>query len=331
MASPVSAAAPAAARAVDRLRHDLAVIVISTNEARWLEPCLATLFEHAGDLALDVVVVDNESTDGTAELVEARFPAARTVHSSNHGFAHGNNRGLMTTDARYVLFLNPDTEVVDGTFAGLLAYMDSHPEVGLAGCRQVNADGELWPTARRFPSVARAFGEALGPGWLPFRTGWLGECELDLSRYDRELDCDWTAGSFLLVRREALEGAGYLDERFFIYSEEVDLCLRVKGAGWEIRHLPQLTIVHHAGKAGGSPRMEAQLAFARRQYAGKNFGPPRRAAFVAAIGLRHLARWVAFSLSGDPRAAAQRQALLTLLGRREPPFGAPPRRAVRPR
>ncbi len=332
MASPGNASATAAGPIAAGPRHDLAVIVISTNEAHWLEPCLRTLFEHAGELALDVVVVDNESTDGTAELVAERFPAARTVPSANHGFAHGNNRGLMTTDARYVLFLNPDTEVLDGTLADLLAHMDAHPEVGLAGCRQVDANGELWPTARRFPSVARALGEALGPERLPLTAGRLGESELDLSRYEEELDCDWTAGSFLLVRREAIESAGYLDERFFIYSEEVDLCLRIKRAGWQIRHLPQMTIVHHAGKAGVSPRMESQLAFARRQYARKHFGPLRRAGFLAAFGFRHLVRWLAFSLRrGDPRAAAQRQALLTLVGRRKPPFGAPPSLAVRPR
>jgi N-acetylglucosaminyl-diphospho-decaprenol L-rhamnosyltransferase len=256
------------------------------------------------------------------------------VRCPNRGFAHGNNRALMTTDARYVLFLNPDTEVVDGTLEGLVAYMDRCPELGLAGVRQIDAGGELFPSARRFPSVTRAFGEALGPERMPFTASWLGECELDMSRYDVEFDCDWTSGSFMLVRREAIESAGFLDERFFIYSEEVDLCLRVKQAGWALRHVPLMTIIHHAGKGGVSPRMEAQLAFARRQYAHKHFRPARRAGFLAAIGLRHLGRWLAFSLvrRSDARARhAHRRALRTLVGLGQPPFGEPARHAVRPR
>jgi GT2 family glycosyltransferase len=202
--------------------------------------------------------------------------------------------------------------------------MDEHPEVGIAGCRQLDSEGGLWPTVRRFPSVGRAIGEAIGPERLPFNAAWLGESDLDPSSYERELSCDWTSGSFLFVRREALESAGALDERFFFYSEEVDFCLRVRQSGWEVRHFPGFTIVHHGGKTDASPRMEAQMAYARKQYARKHFGPLRRTGFIAAIALRHLIRWAAFSLrgSGNRRAEAQRLALMTLLGREKPPFGS---------
>lgn len=313
--------APAAAGAT----HDLCVIVVSHDSRRWLEPALNSLFAHAGAIDLDVVVVDNGS-DGSAEYVEERFEGARAIHCANRGFAHANNCGALTADARYVLFLNPDTEVVDGSLADLVEYMDDHPRVGLVGCRQLDADGGLWPTARRFPSVGRALGEAVGPERFPFAAAWLGESELDLGRYDEEFPCDWTTGSFLLARSEVLPSDGPLDERFFFYSEEVDLCLRVKQAGWEICHLPRFTIIHHGGSTDSSPRMEAQMAYARSQYAAKHFSPPRRVAFVAAIGLRHLLRWIAFSLRGADkrRAAAHRRALMTLLGREAPPFGAVP-------
>ena len=301
-------------------RDDLCVVVVSHNSRRWLEPALSSLFAHAEGVALDTVVVDN-GEDGSGREAAERFEGVRALACENRGFAHANNRGLETADARYLLLLNPDVEVLDGSLADLLAHMDDHPEVGVAGCRQVDEEGRVWPTARRFPTVARAIGEALGPERLPFQASWLGETELDLSRYDEELDCDWTTGSFLLVRAEALRSAGPLDERFFFYSEEVDLCLRVKRAGWKIRHLPRFTIAHYGGKTEASPRMEAQMAYARSQYAGKHFGPVRRTAFVAAIGLRHLLRWAAFSLrGGDPRAAAHRRALMTLLGRARPPF-----------
>src|SRR4051794_10479431 len=103
---------------------DLAIIIVSTNEAHWLRPCLATVFDHAGDITLDIVVADNESTDGTRELVEHEFPRARVVRCKNLGFSHANNRGWLTCNARYALFLNPDTQILDGTFAELVALMD---------------------------------------------------------------------------------------------------------------------------------------------------------------------------------------------------------------
>src|SRR4051812_6167176 len=108
--------------------HDVAVIIVSTNEAEWLRACLPTVFARAEGVDVDVVVVDNGAGDGTRELVEREFPRARVVASENHGFPHANNRALMTTDARYVLFLNPDTEIVDGTLADLAARMDAQPE-----------------------------------------------------------------------------------------------------------------------------------------------------------------------------------------------------------
>ena len=151
--------------------------------------------------------------------------------------------------------------------------MDASPGLGLAGVKQITPDGRLFPTIRRFPNALRALFEAMGSERYPLRASWLGERELDLSRYEREFDCDWTSGSFMLARREALESAGYFDERFFIYSEETDLCLRIKAAGWDIRHLPIMTVLHHADKAGVNPKMAAQDAYARKQYSRKHFSP----------------------------------------------------------
>ena len=304
-------------------QRDLAIVIVSANSARWLEPCLSTVFAHAGGASLDVVVVDNESTDGTRALVESQFPQARVVSSRNRGFGYGNNRGLETTSARYVLFLNPDTEIVEGTFGGLIAMLDAHPRIGVTGVRQITADGTLWPTIRRFPSPARALSEALFSERWPVHPSWAGERVLDWSAYERETACDWTSGSFLLVRREALLSAGAFDERFFLYCEEPDLCLRIERAGWQIRHLPQMTIVHHAGKGGVQPRMVAQDAYARMQYAHKHFDRVRRQLFLAALALRHLIRAAtarAAAADGDTQRKAARLALSTLSGRAGPPF-----------
>jgi hypothetical protein len=306
---------------------DLAVIIVSANNGSWLEPCLPTVFAHAGAASLDVVVVDNESTDGTRELVESRFPAARVIGSPNRGFGYGNNRGFETTSARYVLFLNPDTEVIDGTFGELVDMLDQNPGIGLAGVRQITADGTLWPTIRRFPSGTRALGEALFSERWPVRPAWAGERVLDWDAYDRQTACDWTSGSFMLVRREALLGAGAFDERYFLYCEEPDLCLRIKRAGWQVLHLPEMTIVHHARKDGVRPRMVAQELYARKQYAHKHFTRSQRGLYLSALGLRHLIRGAsarAADADGAARRESARRALHTLVGRAEPPFGVPP-------
>lgn len=312
--------------------HDLAIITISTNEVEWLGPCLSSIYEHAGDIRLDVVVVDNESTDGTQEFVESTFPEARVVRSQNGGFGYANNRGWESANARYALFLNPDTEIVDGSFADLIRAVDARPQVGLVGVRQLTSDGTLYPTMRRFPNAGRTLGEALFSESWPFHPAWAGERLLDMTAYDREHECDWTVGAFMLARREALLSAGLMDERYFLQCEEPDLCLRIKQAGWSVHHLPLMTIVHHAGKVGISPRMKAQDAFARRQYAHKHFSRPHRLGYLSAIGIKHALR--AAASIREPREArrsrrqASYRAIRTLMRPSETPFCHPPQTAL---
>jgi GT2 family glycosyltransferase len=307
---------------------DLAIVIVSTNEAHWLDACLSSVYAHAGGATLDVVVVDNESTDGTRALVEERFPAARVVDSVNRGFSHANNRALETITARYALLLNPDTEILDGTFGELVAHMDGRPDVGVLGVRQLKSDGTLFETIRRFPSATRAWGEALGLERWRGRPAWLGEKELDLSRYDTEQECDWTVGAFLLARREALLSGGLLDERFFLFSDEPDLCLRIKRAGWRVLHVPSMTIVHHVGKAGVRPKLVAQDALTRRLYADKHFASPHRELYLGAVIARHAIRAVLPGERYAARRAAARQSIKTLVGRGTPPYGPPPATAV---
>jgi N-acetylglucosaminyl-diphospho-decaprenol L-rhamnosyltransferase len=317
----------ARSRVMAERRERLSVIIVSANSADWLRPCLTTVFERAGNVELDVVVVASGCTDETVPLVEREFPNARTISCANRGFAYANNRALRTVDADWVLFLNPDTEILAGSFADLIYRLRSRATVGLVGVRQLTSDGQVFPTIRRFPNAIRSLFEALASERFPFRASWLGERELDLSMYERDVACDWTSGSFMLVRWEALQSAGFMDERFFLYCEETDLCLRIRQAGWEIRHVPYLTILHHAEKGGWNPRLDAQAAFAKRQYFEKHLPPLHRFSATAALLLGYTLRSVLGR--GDPgRQQSSRAALTTLLGLRPPPFGMPPRVAV---
>lgn len=313
--------------------HDLTVIVISTNEAHWLTPCLTSLFQHAGELALDVVVMDNGSSDGTGELVATQFPSARVVPCENHGFGHANNRGLETCDARYALFLNCDTEVLHGTLAGLVGALDSRPRVGIAGTLEVLPDTSVYPTIRRFPSAGLALAEALSLQRLPFARG-LGEIVLDGGAYERETGCEWTIGASMAIRREALIAAGAWDERFFMSFEDIDLCRRVRDAGFEIIHLPIVTVMHHVhgGSPELSPKMAAQYALSRRLYALKHFSRGRRLAYLAAMALRYALR----TPFGPPRRGGLGERVRELVrllriqaGRGEAPFEPVPPAASR--
>ena len=260
----------------------------------------------------------------TVPLVEAEFPRARTISCENRGFAYANNRALRTVDADWVLLLNPDTEVLEGSFAELIDRLSSRPTVGLVGVRQVTADGRAVSDHSALPECdSFAVRGCSGSERFPFHASWVGERELSLEMYERDVACDWTSGSFLLIRWEALQSAGFMDERFFLYCEETDLCLRIKQAGWEIRHLPSLTILHHANKEGWNVRLDAQAAFAKRQYFQKHLSPIHQLAATGALLLGYSVRSV---LGGgvDGRQESSRAALATLLRLRPPPFGEPP-------
>jgi N-acetylglucosaminyl-diphospho-decaprenol L-rhamnosyltransferase len=301
---------------------DLSVVVVSYNSVGWLRPCLQSLYAGAGGCKLEVIVVDSDSSDGSPELVEREFPQATVLRRANRGFAAANNVGLAAASAPFVLFLNPDTEILDGTFRELLDLLAARPAVGMVGCRQVSANGALVPTIRRFPSASRYLFEALGSERLSIDFPWLGERVRNPDVYEHETACDWTSGSFMLARREVLTAVGGMDERYFLYCEEPDLCLRIKDLGWEVRHLPAMTILHHG--SGINERLIAQDAYARRQYMLKNMSPGRRRTAALAFALGHALR-AAYPVR-DPslrrvRRTSATRAIRLVLGRGAPPFG----------
>ncbi len=307
-------------------RADLAVIIVSHNSSGWLARCLSSVYAKSGNLELDVVVVDSGSTDDTVDLVRRDFPDVGVLATENRGFASANNRGLAIVDAEWVLFLNPDTEILSGTLAELLSTARLHPTVGLAGVRQLDGNGVVAPTIRRFPSVVRSLSTSLGGERLPSHASWLGERVLEADLYDRETPCDWTVGSFMLARKEALDRVDGMDERFFLYSEETDLCRRIRQAGWDVVHLPQMTILHESSPTASNPRLNGQMAFAQRQYMAKHFAPVPRLAGILALGLGYAIRSIRPGRGPNARLrrSASRSALTTLFGLTPPPFAHPP-------
>ena len=179
---------------------DLSVIIVSFNSKHWLGPCLTSVYAHAGTASIEVLVVDNASTDGSPEFVEREFPQARVIRGENRGFSYANNRGFAESESPFVLFLNPDVEIVSGTFGELVELLARRPGVGLAGCRQLVPDGTVYPTIRRFPTPVRKLCESVGSERLPARATWMGERELRAAAYKQETVCDWVTGSFMVAR-----------------------------------------------------------------------------------------------------------------------------------
>jgi hypothetical protein len=246
---------------------DLTIVIVSWNVRDLLRRCLTSVSEIGdgpadgeglGDgsqpsiprILFELVVVDNASTDGSQEMIRAEFPQAHLIaNENNRGFTAANNQGLATGQGRYLLLLNPDTEVVDGALLTMIRYMDTHPEVGALGPKLLYADGSRQPSRRRFPTFATALVEStvVQEWWTDNRI---------LRRYfmsdtdDEAIQpVDWVVGACLLVRREAYSQAGGLDEGYFMYSEELDWCRRIKQAGWEVIYLPTATVIHHEGKS----------------------------------------------------------------------------------
>jgi N-acetylglucosaminyl-diphospho-decaprenol L-rhamnosyltransferase len=240
---------------------DLSIVIVSWNVRDLLRRCLQSVVTETqpspddgvfriGDWEVEILVVDNASTDGSSEMVRDEFPQIRLVaNDENRGFTAANNQGLALSQGRYLLLLNPDTEIVGDALAAMIGYMQANSEVGALGPRLLNPDGSPQSSRRRFPTFATALVEST------VVQEWWDDNRI-LHRYymadipdDAIQPVDWVVGACLLVRRQAYEQVGGLDEGYFMYSEELDWCRRIKGAGWEIVYLPTATIVHHEGKS----------------------------------------------------------------------------------
>jgi N-acetylglucosaminyl-diphospho-decaprenol L-rhamnosyltransferase len=228
---------------------DLSVIVVSWNVRDLLRRCLRSILASPTPTP-QIIVVDNDSQDGSTEMVRAEFPSVVLIENAdNRGFTAANNQGLAESRGRYLLLLNPDAEVVGDALATMMAHMEAHPEVGALGPRLRYADGRLQPSRRRFPTLATALVEStvVQEYWRDNRI--LRRYTMADTPDDAVQPVDWVVGACLLVRRQAYEQVGGLDEGYFMYSEEMDWCRRIKAAGWQVAYLPTATVIHHEGQS----------------------------------------------------------------------------------
>lgn len=228
------------------------VVIVSYRCREHLRRCLASLGKHAPNT--HIWVVDNDSRDGTVDMVIDQYPDVDViVNDTNLGFARATNLGIVRGSAPYVLVLNPDTEVREGTVGQLVALMDELPDVGIAGCRLERPDGTFDHAARRsFPTIVGALGHFSGLG----RRGSGRLAQYRAPEVERG-PVDAVNGAFMLIRRAALEQVGLFDEGYWMYMEDLDLCYRFKEAGWVTWYEPSVSALHvKSGSAGRrSPRL----------------------------------------------------------------------------
>lgn len=235
---------------------DLSIIIISYNTSDLLDKCLASIYSRPQLLEFEVIVVDNASADGSAAMVERKYPLVRLVaNAANRGYAPANNQGLEICRGRHALLLNSDTEVLADALPALVRYADANPGVGIVGAQLRNTDGTLQPSGNRIPTVLGQVWWSL-PFYRLFGSGPLGNRFFDRNRdYEQIADVDEVSGAALLVRREVWESVGMLDVEYFFYFEDVDFCVRAKKAGWRVVYLPSAKILHHWGRSSKKPGM----------------------------------------------------------------------------
>jgi N-acetylglucosaminyl-diphospho-decaprenol L-rhamnosyltransferase len=224
----------------------LAAVVVTYQSRPYLEPLLDSLLAEAEHLPLEIVVVDSHSSDGGPEFVEAHYTDVRVMRmTSNWGFAAGCNLGARSTSAGSVLFLNPDVIVLPGSLSLMVGYLKGREDVGVLGCRLVNPDGSLQLSCREFYTWRSALLRRTPMGRLfPGHPELVRHLLLDYD-HDTPREVDWVLGTCLLCRRRALDHVGGMDDRFFLYFEDVDLCYRMHRHGWKVLYYPDAGMIHH--------------------------------------------------------------------------------------
>lgn len=228
---------------------DLSVIIVNWKTKDELRACLRSTLE--GDrTSMEIIVVDNASHDGSVEMLKREFPSVQVIENeANYGFARAANIGIKASSGRYVLLLNPDTEVQPHAFSTLIRFADENPEIGIIGPKILNPNGTLQYSCRRFPTIGAAIFRNTLLGRLFPRNPYTRDYLMVEWDHRETRDVDWVSGAAMLIRRRMLEEIGLLDERFYMYCEDVDLAYRAWEKGWRVTYYPHVCVTHVIGRS----------------------------------------------------------------------------------
>lgn len=232
---------------------DLSVVILSFNTQKLLEDCLISIFKKTTNIDFEVIVVDNASVDGSVGMVKKKFSQVKLIiNSENLGFAKGNNQAIQKAKGEFILLLNSDTVVKEQSLEKMVKFMRAYPEAGVVGPKLLNEDGTFQPSAGRFPNLPVV--------WIMLFKEKFGGSQLVRASYSETREVDWVMGAALMVRKEILNKTGLLDEKIFMYYDEVEWCYRIKKAGFKVYFYPEPKIIHLWQKSSLSGRKSPILA-----------------------------------------------------------------------
>ena len=256
---------------------DVSVIILNWNTRKLLQECLQTLLRLQHGIDVEVIVVDNASSDDSRDMVRREFPGVTLISNPmNLGFGAGNNVGIPVSTGRYVLFLNSDTQVTEGALKALVDYADTHPDVGILGPKLLNADGSLQYSCRQYPNLATGFLHNTPLGRLLPKNRFAADYLMKNWDHATPRNVDWVSGAALMIRRTLLGQIGGFDEDYYMYCEDVDLCWRANHtlikeqvglpSTWLVTYLPDAVIYHYIGKSSDMAPTRMTYEFHRSQY-----------------------------------------------------------------
>jgi GT2 family glycosyltransferase len=230
---------------------NLSMIIVTYNSLEYLKDCVASIHAFPPKNDYDILVVDNASSDRTDEYVKSEYPYITLIKNDrNRGFAAATNQAIMISDSAYILLINSDCQVFDNSIENLLEYFKGNEKVAIAGPKILNSDGSIQYSCRRFPSFFGAAAHTLLAHIYPDNP-FSKKYKLVGADREKPFPVDWVSGSCMMIRRKALEETGLLDENFFMYVEDIDICYRMWQKGWEVHYMPYSRVVHHTGGSSG--------------------------------------------------------------------------------
>lgn len=243
---------------------ELSIVIVSYNTKDFLKNCIKSIYETSKDLSFEIIVVDNNSSDGSQSLVSKTFENVILIkNTENLGFSKANNIGVKKTIGKYVLFLNADTIVHENTLKHMVNFMDKNEKAGASTCKLVMPNGKIDDASHRgFPTPWNSFAHFSGLSKFFGKTKTFGGYNLGFMDFSMTHEIDALAGAFMLVRRKAGEDANWWDEDYFFYGEDLDFCYMLKQKGWKIFYVPQVNILHYKGISGGIKKHSKEISTA---------------------------------------------------------------------
>ena len=234
-----------------RQELDLSIIIVNYNVKEFLQNLIHSIHKAAQNLQYEIIIIDNASSDGSVEFISEKFPGIQLIaNSQNLGFGRANNQGLKIAKGKYFLLINPDSIVSEDTFIKMISFFESHPSVGLAGCKILNPDGTLQLACRRsFPGPWTSFCKVTGLSSLFPHSSLFARYNLTYKDENKSYEVDAISGSFMMVKREVYEKIGGFDEDFFMYGEDLDLCYRIQKAGYKVFYMHETQVIHYKGES----------------------------------------------------------------------------------